>query len=827
MLLLLPLLAGCLWRSPAYYTPAWSPDGQKLYYVAARPDGTLSVRRVDLLNKEAGELAAGSFPEPPVAMALSPKGDRLACAVLVRRNGRPQSLRLHVLSQGGAGDRVAWQSPTVEGVVDLCWMPDGQAVMVAADRPGGPGLWLAPANGGTPRPLAADLTEVRLPAVSPDGAQAAILARPNPKGLWSLHVLSLDTGRHRVAAPALFRTCRVGYGPAWSPDGRSLAYVAERYAAEGSAEIWLWDAAKGQRRALARTLAGTCFAPAWSPKGSLLAFVRLPFGCGTAGPAAPGCGDRPAEIVVVDAREGRQRPLVADGLANLMPAWSPDGATLAFTSAADPESGQHVVRLVDIESGRIRLAEESPGARFTLAMAHHARGSPTGLREALEQLAQIADSPARAIAHRQIAEVYAGLGQWRLVADHAREAAKAEGPPGERARKLLVEAEMRLGKPGAALQTASALAAEPKDSEAQKLAARLRSGLEDADRLRKQLAAKPTPRLLHQLADVTRSGLGNPRGALGLYFGLLDQHPDYPRAAEVAAALFDCYAHLRAHRASYRLLARMADLVGDGALTADHMLLLADAAIAGGKPDAARAWLDRLPREADAARAAELWCRLAESEVARAMPDAARAAWTHAAQAEGPIGAEASVAVARLLAQAGAHQEAARLVLAGFRPEATVPTMRAAMQLLARAQLQRTDPVAYGVARIGQLVAFAYYESAAKAGEQLLTGLPANDRQRATLRRHLAAAFDHLATYHIASADVTDAYEVTRRWLRSAAADDDLPRALATLAACHALRGDRRALVDTLTRLTLEFPDRAEGVAARRQLLLLDAPDRR
>ena len=256
MLLLVPLLAGCLWRSPAYYAPAWSPDGQKLYYVAARPDGTLSVRRVDLLSKEAGELAAGKFPEPPVAMALSPKGDRLACAVLVRRNGRPQSLRLHVLSQGGAGDRVAWQSPTVEGVVDLCWMPDGQAVMVAADRPGGPGLWLAPANGGTPRPLAADLTEVRLPAVSPDGAQAAILARPNPKGLWSLHVLSLDTGRHRVAAPALFRTCRVGYGPAWSPDGKSLAYVAERYAAEGSAEIWLWDAAKGQRRALARTLAG-------------------------------------------------------------------------------------------------------------------------------------------------------------------------------------------------------------------------------------------------------------------------------------------------------------------------------------------------------------------------------------------------------------------------------------------------------------------------------------------------------------------------------------------------------------------------------------------
>ena len=46
MLLLLLLLAGCLWRSPAYYAPVWSPDGQKLYYVAARPDGTLSVGRL-------------------------------------------------------------------------------------------------------------------------------------------------------------------------------------------------------------------------------------------------------------------------------------------------------------------------------------------------------------------------------------------------------------------------------------------------------------------------------------------------------------------------------------------------------------------------------------------------------------------------------------------------------------------------------------------------------------------------------------------------------------------------------------------------------------
>ncbi|MFW6108563.1 MAG: hypothetical protein ACOC8D_01990, partial [bacterium] len=567
------MLGGCLWTSPACYAPAWSPDGDSLYYVAARPDGTLSLRRADVASRTGTELAASRLDEPPVALALSPQGDRVACAVVTRANGRERQASVHVHAGEGADGRAVWRGPTARGTVELCWTPDGQSVVVAADRPGGWGLWLAPVGGGTPRALARGLAEARLPAVSPDGSQVAFVGRPTAKALCGLYTASLETGEASVAVPALFRTPWVGYGPAWSPDGGALAYVAERYAAEGFAEVWVYEVAAGRRRAVARTLAGSCFAPAWSPHGDRLAFVRLPFGAGPAGPQTPGSGGRPAEIVVVDAQGEQQRALAADGLANLMPAWSPDGQTIAFTTSAEPAEPRHVVRLADVATAELRLAEDAPEARVLLAMARYRRGAAAGLKKALDALADIPAGPARAFAHLTVAEAYRELGQWRVVAHHAR-AAAVEAPPVLRGRALgrLAEAQRRLGQPEDALHSLGRLPPEAKDARTRRTAARLRRGIETLGRVRTQLEDRSTPALLHRLGDLQRKALGNPRGARDTYFRLLDQHPGYPRAPRVAAAVFECYARLRAHRASYRVLERMAGLIGEDRLTAAQTL---------------------------------------------------------------------------------------------------------------------------------------------------------------------------------------------------------------------------------------------------------------
>ena len=128
------------------------------------------------------------------------------------------------------------------------------------------------------------------------------------------------------------------------------------------------------------------------------------------------------------------------------------------------------------------------------------------------------------------------------------------------------------------------------------------------------------------------------------------------------------------------------------------------------------------------------------------------------------------------------------------------------------------------MARVGQLAAFGFPESAIALGEQLIPSLNPGDPRREAIRAHMGRGFHDLAAYHLALRDEGPARSVVARWLRHATPQDDLPRALAKLVACHELSGNRRALVETLSRLALEFPDRREGAAARRRLLLLDTP---
>ena len=810
---------------PAYYAPVWAPDGTKLTYVAARPDGRLALRRVDIEAHEGGELAASRLPDPPVAMALSPDGAKVACAVLARPKGQQATVRLHVLSRGGSSDRVVWETPSRQGVVDLCWTPDGGAIVVAADQPVGSGLWRVAADGSGATVLADDLHGVRAPAVSPDGRSVAFVACKRPEALWSLQVRSHD-GRRKVAASGVFRTYRVGYWPRWSPRGNGhLAYVAERYAAAGFAEVWVWDAATGRRRPLARTLAGACLAPAWSPKGDRLAFVRLPLGMGTEG---PGTNGRPAEIVLADPAGKKLRPLVADGLANLMPAWAPDGATIAFCTCADPSDSPHVVRLVDVETAKVRLAEDSPAARFALALARHERGSATALTQAAAELARITSPTTLPYAHDRLARIYERRGRWQLVARHAA-AAEAAGGLAIRANvlRLLAQAQMRLGQPEAALAAANRLTAVAPDA-ARALRDGLRTGIQAVATCQAELRRKPTAPTLHRMADAERTHLGDPRRALDQYCRLIDDFPDYPRRAEAAASAFQCYAQLAPEPPGYRVLQRVAAALGTAPVQPGHVLLLAEAAAEAGRADDALRWLDRLPAGTASDRAVAVCLRAAEHLQTRGATDEALAAWARAIRSgSAATAAQASLAAGKLLAEKGRHQEAIRHLVAALQGRPDVATMREALRLLTRGRLQRADPVAYDTARVAEMVLFGYLDSAVDLGEQVISGLGPQDPRRDDVRRPLADGFERLTRYHLAKDNVPAARAAVNRWLRRASPNADLPRALAALAVCQTAIGNRQALVETLSRLTLEFPATPQAAAARRQLLMLDTARRR
>jgi hypothetical protein len=129
------------------------------------------------------------------------------------------------------------------------------------------------------------------------------------------------------------------WGFAWSPVAARLAYV--RSDGGPSPELWLWEAATGRSRMLARGELEHFGAPAWSPDGHVLAFERRPTGNGrnTAGDIwlvdageTVGLGQHPRDGVL---SRDTLRPLAETSADESTPRWSPDGRRLALAIEGD------------------------------------------------------------------------------------------------------------------------------------------------------------------------------------------------------------------------------------------------------------------------------------------------------------------------------------------------------------------------------------------------------------------------------------------------------------------------------------------------------------
>jgi hypothetical protein len=113
------------------------------------------------------------------------------------------------------------------------------------------------------------------PAWSPDGRQLAF----DGNGDVGSHIWIADadgTGAHMVTSAdgCPEATCTEGINPAWSPDGRSIAYVAPTHVANDFTEnsLMVLDVASGQSRPVYTTADVLLARPTWSPDGRSIAF---------------------------------------------------------------------------------------------------------------------------------------------------------------------------------------------------------------------------------------------------------------------------------------------------------------------------------------------------------------------------------------------------------------------------------------------------------------------------------------------------------------------------------------------------------------------------
>ncbi|HSH70583.1 MAG TPA: hypothetical protein VK997_11740, partial [Deferrisomatales bacterium] len=230
-------------------------------------------------------------------------------------------------------------------------------------------LWLRSADPNVvvlPRQLTFDPGDEHSPAFSPDGRWLAYVGTGHDaKG--DLYLLDLKA---RTTPVRLTGRETADGGPCFSPDGRSLLYHRAAAGAEPSlAEVSLGP--NGAASGPARTLetGGPAWDPAPSPDGRRVAFVSRR--------ADPG-----GDLFLLDRGTGEVTPLTRGPEVDTAPTWTVDGQTVFFARRAVDTDGDGVLTEGD-RAAVYRMAPGSPesGAHpltAASARAEHPLTAPSG-----------------------------------------------------------------------------------------------------------------------------------------------------------------------------------------------------------------------------------------------------------------------------------------------------------------------------------------------------------------------------------------------------------------------------------------------------------------
>jgi TolB protein len=193
-------------------------------------------------------------------------------------------------------------------------------------------LQVADADGYDPQTLLTSPQPLMSPAWSPDGRRLAYVSFEGKNS--AIYVQDLGSGsRQEVASgPGL------NSAPAWSPDGSRLAMTLSR---GGDPEIYVMNVGSRQLNRVTEDPAIDT-EPSWSPDGSRLLFTSDRGG----GP----------QIYEVSASGGSARRLTHSGKYNASGSYSPDGKYITFLHG---DGGAYRIAIMDLDTGQMKSLTET------------------------------------------------------------------------------------------------------------------------------------------------------------------------------------------------------------------------------------------------------------------------------------------------------------------------------------------------------------------------------------------------------------------------------------------------------------------------------------
>jgi len=317
---------------------AWSPDSRNLLAEVEKADGSRDMMLVAVADGSTKLLKAmGKNPSP--GGVFSPDGRYIAWAT---REG----FSLVDLQTGSESPLL----PDVSNHSVLGWAPDGRHILFSSERSGSADAWLIAVAGGKAQgdPMFVKKDLGRHPMGFTRSGAFYYMVNNN---VGDVKIVEVDPVSGNVVSPPQSASQRGNtWAPAWSPDGRFLAYVLAR---ESGRTVIVRSLETGEEREFEvgeRTI-GMGASLHWLPDGKAIAVPAF----------EPGKGECLVRIDVQIGRITNLMPLPA-GVGNPRFDFSPDGNTVYYLKpSARPDSNADRVVARDLKSGQEVDVIERPG----------------------------------------------------------------------------------------------------------------------------------------------------------------------------------------------------------------------------------------------------------------------------------------------------------------------------------------------------------------------------------------------------------------------------------------------------------------------------------